>query len=682
MGSPLTQFLRRRSCWIPLAASMLFSLNAELHANVEVAEREISITLQQMPTSNTATIAVELDGYDVSRFVELTDDGLVIRLGSAIAPGQHSLQVLYFHDNGDISTLLDQSIELQSAATISQWAMNSTLNSSYRAAEKEKVDYQGVNHTAANGGLQWRSQHQQGSWFAETQVDAIYDSLSENNIDGDEWALPNALFALGYQAEDSRIKLGAGNIQLQREDLLFSYYQRRGVDLSITDLSDSVSLQLFGTHSEPSTLYNSQLDYPEQSTNRSSGATAAVALFKDYLRLSAGFVEGESSLSGAGYSYFEEPTVYGGESWNVALDSKWLNSSLWLRAEYAESEFDNDGVDLGNDAEEDHASQAMIQFSSNGDLGAGLFDYWSGYLQAQSVGLNYYSLGNLSLPGDLELLRGQFQAGKGGLALDLQWSEEENNIDDNPFLPTQTLQRQGVSVNYTPMDLNFWPAMWQLLGYPSLFVSYYETDHSQPDDEATTAGYDFDNQTKESSINLMFTRDTFNWGLQYQQVETDDQTTEIIENGYYLYVPLSDNENGLTALQLGWTPSEYFSTSAFLQWSRQEETDFGNVYRNRSFGVDTYVHLIPETLNLLVNYNLGRDQASYSQEGFVEDNLKSQFVNMQLTWNAIKANQNHPSLDLYMRSSYGKQDDQGFLINSEQWAMYVGFESSFAAGDQ
>ncbi|WP_145999184.1 hypothetical protein [Oceanicoccus sp. KOV_DT_Chl] len=651
---------------------------------VRADQQNLAIELSQVvPAEGQRTIAVELDGYDISAFSQVDGNSLNIQLQTPLAPGEHSLVVLMFLANGDIEQLLDQRLSVSSAGGVSsEWQANASLSSSYRMDQKENIDYAGVKHFSSNGGLSVRGREQRGKWQLETEVDALYDSVSENNPDSDEWALPHYRLAATYQGDATSSQLNLGNIAIAREDLLFSAFQRRGATASIAGAEGNYKIGVFGIQSEVTTRYDGDLLLPENSSSGITGITTTVAVLDEYLQVSAAYIDGETSLGGAGYLSFDDPTIYGGDSWNVAVDSRWLNRSVALHLEYAESEFDSDGIDIGLKAKADDATQAMLQLNSDGDLGAGWFDYWSGYLQYQSVGADYYSLGNLSIPGDLEMTRIFFQGGFYGIAIDMEWSQEKNNLDDEVFLATQTLERKGLALTYSPMNINPDGWLWGAIGSPSVMASFYRADHSQPDQEASIVGYDLDNRNDETGITLMFARPTWNWSVQHQLIEQEDYSVEVIQFGYLMYQPPSDTRNELTALQLGWVPNERASINLLMQWSKQSETDFNNDYRNRNYGVDAFLQIIPEKLTLMLNYNQGIDSSRLSQVGFIEDDFKSQFGNAQLSWHALQAYGSNPGIDFYVRGSYGKQDNRAFEQVNEQWSAHFGVELQWAAGGQ
>lgn len=632
------------------------------------------------PLSAEASLAVELDGYDVTAFASLVDGQLSLALDVALAPGRHTLQVLAFLPNGDISTLLDQSLTIDAPEQdIQHYGAHLSLDSSYRLDASPDDSYQAVRELASQGGLALRGLHQQGELTVQAELDALYDSTSENlgNASGTEWALPNYRIDAGYQG--SRLSAGAlvGNVRLEQEDLLFSMFQRRGAEVRIGTADQSTELRLFEVNSEPVTRVDQALVLPGQDL-RGQGATLKSRLAGDALMLKLGYVDGKTQLGGAGIYLPGEAVLYGGDSWNLGLDSYWLAQSVWLHAEYAESNFDSDGIDLGDESETDSALQLLARLQSGG-LPAGPFEYWTATLQRQVVGAHYYSLGNLSLPGDVALNRFIGQFGRQSLSLNLEWSSEENNQDDNPALPTQTLERQLVNLNYLPMLAP--DSAWLWLGSPSTALNLSQIRHSQPDSDAARVGFDLDNQTRELSLGLNFSLQSWSWGVQWAATRMDDRSQAVIINGYEIYRPASDLDNQMLGLNLSWMASSRASVNLYTQFNRQRLTDAGDSYHNRNLGFDTQLQLIPDRLTLGLNYNYGADRSQLADPDLIEDDFLSHFGNGQLTWKALAPKGNTPGLNLYLRASYGRQDNRAFAWAQEQWSAHLGVELAWSAGE-
>lgn len=663
-----------------LLAATLGGLSAASHAQTADA-RTLSWKLPDTALQSEGSLAVELDGYDVSRFIMVSDNQLTINLETPLAPGEYQVVVLLFLANGEIETLLTDTVAV-AAGDSGQWQVNATLDTHYRVDAKDKADFQSVPHLGGSGGINASSQTISGDWQVDTAVQAMYDSVSENNPDDNEWALAYYQVAATHKGENLFTGVAAGHIDVNRNDLLFASYQRRGVTAVVEQRDGSYRMQVFGLQSEPTTRYDGDLTVADQSSERSVGGTASFAAAGEQLIVSAGYIDGEGTLGGAGFSDNGDPLTYGGQSWNVSLDSYWLRRSIWLHGEYAESDFDLDGIGVGEGQQTDSASQAFIKLSSEGDLATSAVDYWSVLLHYQQVGIDFYSIGNLYLPGDITMQRMFAQTGFKGVTADLEWAKEESNTDDDPNLPTQTLERQTLNLYYTPMNINPDALAWRVLGMPSTFINYQHISNSQPLSDAALVGYDFDNETDLVGVGFQFAKETINWELRHQITWYDDNTSDLVQSGFVIYEAPSDTRNELTELTLGWVPGERFTVNVYTQWNVLTDEDTDDEFTNTNYGIDAYLLLIPETLNLTVNYNQTRDRSDLNNSLFVEDDFTADVANFQLNWNALQAGNLTPGINVYLRGNYGKQHNHAFSDEQETWAAHVGLEVQWAAGGQ
>lgn len=669
-----------QAIWL-LLSSCLFSVVAFAGDAEHSPSVALTFPLQTVALPEGTTLAVELDGYDVSPFASFSATHLLLSLETPLAAGEHGLMVLAFLPNGDIETLLEQPVVVAPEQEHSrQWGANVTLDSSYRVGQKNKQEYQSVRHLASQSALALRGQERQGAWQMDAEIDALYDSVSEHHEGDSEWALPNYRLSLAYQGERTSGDVSVGSVRVERDDLLFSVFQRRGASVRVGTSDGTTAVTLFEVNTEPTTRIRGDLVLAGDDSHKGQGVTFTSELAGRALSVNGGYIEGKTTLGGGGVYIPGEVIEYGGDSWNAGLDSHLLEESLWLHMEYAESSFDHDGIDQGLEAETDSALQAVAQLSS-GALPAGWFDYWSGTLQYQEVGRDFYSLGNLSLPGDLALSRFVAQVGKQGIALGLELSEERNNLDDNAEQATQTLLRQGVNVSYTPMSIDPSTWLWATLGTPSISANYMQVDHSQPAADALVVGFDLDSQTRDAGVNFMFNRQAWNWTVQFQQTQVDDRSEAVEQNGYLTYQPGSDIRNNMMGLQLGWFASARASVNLFMQLNQRTETDFDNRFNNRNLGIDGYFQLIPDTLILALNYNFGTDTSRLADPFYINNDFQSHFGNAQLTWKALQAMGNTPGVNVYLKSSYGRQDNRAYALVQEQWSAHIGFELAWAVGE-
>lgn len=673
--------------------SLIGSLFAILSISEALAQSEpilldtedigLSLTLPATAFQEGRRVAVEIDGYDVTAFARIEADSLILEMDTPFPKGTHYLTVLLFLPNGNIETLVERSLTVTlSSDTKTQWYANSSFISSYRAKEKNEDQYENHSRSSVNGSLEAGSRSERGRWQLDTRLQSFYDTVGENHPPhNDDWVIPDYRVAASYNGDRLRTVVGLGNVQVDEQNLLFSNFNKRGAEAELVDQSERFRIKVFGVNSEPTTRYDGDHGIPSR-RERTSGGTGTVSVMDEYLQLSMGYVEGETSLGGAGMGGFEDFTVYGGDSWNMGLDSRWLQDSLWLHLEYAQSRFDSDGLNLGLDAARDSAISAFVQLSSAGVLGSGWFDYWSSHLRHQTIGPDFFSMGNLYLPGDLESNSFMIQTSKGQVGIQGEWSRERNNVDNNPYLPAQTMTRKGALLSHAGPTSDTFQWLWDIVGAPSSNISYYRTSHSQPEADSFKLGYGLDNEAEESSVAVNFSRPTWNWGLQYQIVEQHDHSVPIIIDNFVLYEPPSDTRNRLTALSVGWVPSSRGSITASLQWNTLEETDAGNTFRNRNYNIDSYLRVIPDKLTMLLNYNLGRDRYRYGLNNSFDDDLKNQSRNIQLSWHAMEWRPQRPAIDVYLKGIYGKQEGRLFSQANEQWSAHLGVQIQFAKGDR
>lgn len=634
--------------------------------------RSISIELPASAfASEVASLSVDIDGYDVSDFGSLSGQTLEVALDTPLDVGEHALTVYLFLADGDAEVLLDTLLEIP-AGDGTQWSINSTLQTDYRMDQSPDADFQGVGRSSSAAGLSLQAEKAYSNWRLAADLETIYDTENEISTGGDRWLLPGYSMSAAYQGDKITSAALAGNVTVTREDLLFSGYRRRGAAVETAATSGRLQLQMFSVSPTPRNSFDGNYVYPGNSNHRSSGVSGSIIMLDDHLQIGAGFVDGKTSLGGAGVSSLNDFAVYGGDSWNVTLDSYWMNDSLWLHVERAESKFDADGIGIGLPASSDDATQAMLQLSSDGDLGYGVFDYWSAYFQFQRIGLGFYSLGNMSLPGNLDIRSAYFQGGFKNLSLDLEVTQEQTNPEDDPLLPTQTLDRAGVNLAYTPAALDPDDKLWQRLGAPSLNSWLYRTDNSQPAADAAIAGYDVDNRTDELGVALTFSREQLSWSLQYDIVDYDDSSEQVFDGGFLIYEPPSDSRNRQTSLQASWAPGERVALDAVLQWNNLEESDFGDEYRTTSYALSGTFVLVPEKLSLFMSLSQGQDRNSFGDPQFAAEKLRSRYASMQLSWAALEANDDHPGLDLYLKSGWARNDDLVFMSDTEFWSIYLG----------
>ncbi|MET1079836.1 MAG: hypothetical protein ABWY06_17630 [Pseudomonas sp.] len=692
-----------------LCAEEAFSLTAE--------QRQLAFSVAGLEgLGESDRLAVELDGYDVTALISRRETELQLDLPTPLGGGQHPLLVLVFYGNGDVATLLDATLEVAAAedaavpgvaapaegsAGVEPAAAAATredltqplippssspqathqlqalLSNSYRLDQSLPDGYPGSSPYASNGGLSYRGQGGGADWQWQGELDALYDNLGGIDPDGAEWQLPHYRLAASQGNGWQRRGMALGTYNVTREDLLFSAYQRRGAVATLGDPEQGpLLLDVFGLQSEPQTSYQHRLGYPREAAERSSGGVLTLTPLRDdpqLLQLSSAYVSGETQEGGVGFWSTGEQTRYGGDSWNLAMDSRLGDNSLWLHADYARSRFDSDGLGTGSGPRNDDAHDLQLQFNSGRWFPSGPLDQWSLTLQRRQVGLDFYSLGYLALPGDLQLDRLNWQGYFGSLQLDAELARETNNLDDADKVADQTVERRALNAYYYPMvDAEALP--WRLLGTPSLNAGVTETRRRQDREDAQQVGFDLNDDSRESLVGVNFFHNRWNWSVQHSLQTTQDHSRPVEQQGFLVYQPPSDQRNRFTTLQVGYMPSDQLSLSTSWQWSQLAETDADNLYGSSGQGLDLAWQIVPRRWRLNSSYFRGRDRSEFGEEGLSGDTQRQQTAALQLTWSVSQPEGLRPGLDWFVKGSYAKQESQLYAQELKNWQVLLGFD--------
>jgi hypothetical protein len=663
---------------------LIAGLTAVSIVSTEVLAEALDIPFNQAPQAKPLlNISVEVGGYDVTSFTSITDQGVSIDLGSELPPGEYTAAILAFYEDGEVQTLSEQTITL-SAGPSTHWEYNSTLSTSFRVDEDRRENFGSIDSYNARGGIDANVIHSDGNLELSATLQSVYDSNDNNHISGNEWEIANYQVGAKHTGDYGGVGIYAGNTPITTNNLLFANYQRRGVNVQLHNASQTLQSSFFSVISDISTAYDKDLLTPDNTDEETLGATLSVNPFSahpDRLAIGFGYVDGKGTTAGAGFTVYDPDTIYGGSSWNTTIDSLWLNRALWIHLEYAESDFDSDGIDVGEDEVSDDAYKVFVNLNSNGDLPRLGMDYWDLTLSQQEIGNKFYSISNLGLAGDLDAQRMTLNASRGGFSVVIDAMRQENNVDNDPTRPTQSIDYDGIDITYTPhVDIS--RALWRTLGQPSVNAYLHRTDTYQLDEDASVAGYDVDHENREHSLSINFQADRWSWGVQHTVTDVEDNSRAVIDNFIELYTPTDDNENRLTNLQISWYPNARFTLSPNFQWNTFEEDTTGNKYDTFNVNLDTQIQIIPNKLLLAMNYSFSGNDNRFGDPLYADSEIDNHTGSFKITWKAIEARLNRPGLDVYLDGSYRRFDDRIANADTEDWQLNIGFNYFWAGTKQ
>jgi len=565
------------------------------------------------------SLLLELDGYDISAVSRIADDRVEIPLESlALEPGQHHLLILAARDNGDIDTVAEHTLDVfaREGVRASSLGWNLLLSNDYRFAEYPDEAYDGQARSHQNGAVQWAAETDRGTWMAGGTLDLLYDSAREANPDGERWQMPAIDLRVAKRFANGHVALGFGDRQAEDGNLVASAFYRRGLRLEAHALEDRLTAETFTLHSDPVTSLDADVP-PFDDDSSSVGAQVTLApLTRNAraLRLFATWLDGDSTLGGTGVFVADEPgdppLAVGGESWTVGLDSFLLDEALWLHGEYASSRFDADGIGFGNPAGDDDAHRLVLQLASGGAVRIGWLDQWSLGLERQLVGAQFYSIGNLLLPNDLDLNQAYGSALWRGFELQAQWLDQHTDVDDAALTPRIDSEQGRFGLSFTPQVADPGSGAWKWFGVPTFRVGHETTDNVQAAEDAALVGYDLDNTQRSLSLGVDAAYPLFSVGLSYERIDRDDRSQALIVDDFVIYEPVPDSEETVFGISFSWQPHERWMLSPQWQRSRLRQ-ESGDDIDSETWSVQISAEILPEKLSAQIGWTQASDEQRF-----------------------------------------------------------------------
>jgi hypothetical protein len=636
--------------------------------SIDAAAETVAIAL---PAGAQGSLLVEIDGYDVTAVVRIDAGTLTLPArGLALAPGEHRLRVLAARDNGDIDTLLERTLEVAgpvAAGGYQTWDV--LLGSGWRVTQHPDEDFAGVERGEHRATLQWSGERDGAAWALRGNASALYDSVTLNAPGGNVWQSPGYLLQAERRIGAGSVGLALGDDAIPLGNLLFSAYSRRGLRVDANALHDRVRLQAFTLNSEPETRLDADV-VPASDTGSVQGGYAVVApiaAHPEWLRVTSGYVSGDTTLGGVATSALDPITRYGGHAWNTALDSWAFGAALWLHAEIAQSDFDADGIQAGAPARGDDARQFSAQLSSGGALRLPGFDSWSLGYERQSVGPHFFSLGNLMLPGDLALEHGYLRAGTHGLLLSVDDTRMESDVDDDPARPRRLGKTRVLTASFTPESIDPSAGPWRVIGVPTLSAEWQDVDWRQREADAPLAGFDLDSRQRTRTLGLDLAHERVSLSLRHAESRYDDRSHALLVDDFEIYTPSPDTRETTWSAQLAWTAGDRLVLAPQVQSTTLRDLASHARSRNTLWGLQAQATLVPDRWWLQANYSETRDRPAPVDPFTPPTSFDSGGGVASLIYRAHRAAARTPDVDLQLSGQYGR------VFEHDTWQVMLGF---------
>ncbi len=639
--------------------------SADIKVNVgQQAPTHIPYGQMNIASIQAGHLHANLGAYDVTSLIAYDASGFHFLFGGAVGVGTYPLRISLTKPDGKTYLLVEDSITFFDH--VRDAGIEIISNTSYRIDESEEEDFTQSVRRLTESALRLQAKRLGEKTEIVSSAD-LQHRTDHNTLSGDKLEIANFHIGAVRKTSLGNIGLAIGNQHIEQQGLVFNGFNRRGISTHMESNDGLYRVKTFLINSDPGVSSKENVILASDTNKQSAGAILDFEVFRTHpgrLRISSGYIDGKSELSGIGFGFSNDfflddptPIVYGGKTWHVSANSTWLNQSLILQAEHAQSNFDSDGFDIGEEAKKDKASVYSAAISSRGNLANLLkplrVNNWLLSWRQQTVGEDFFSLANLGLPGDLSTNQAALQLGWNRVQLSTEYTRVKNNIDNRDNVPTQTTNQTQLSANYSPFATNE-QSLWQALGRPSLSFRLSKSQREQTLDHALLVGYDLDDDTNEYQLSASFQREKLNWSIQHNLTRYTNHAIALESDGLTIFEPGPDTKNRFTALSAHFNPTQNISLSPSLQRSDYDESQSSNEQEAFNAGLNANIRMFRDKLNVTINYNQAEQNSIFSST-LPRQKYQNQQASAIVNWQAITPKGLNPGLKFSLRHTWSQQ---------------------------
>jgi hypothetical protein len=584
-----------------------------------------------LPAKVQDSVVVAVDGTDVTTQVIRQPGRLTYRPASGLKPGPHTV-TLTFPDPAssggepiqwsfsirDYAVLEEGSLDVEGSLTYEQaarrlqgtdphWNLFGNVKISGRASERGVV-------VTLDGNLRYID--------AEGPGPPGPGQTPRNNFD-----LADFLFTLSKDPH----KLQLGDVQVTESFLSTGWsFPRRGGLLTVDLFGTEVHLFQVRSNSIVGFDHGLGIHDPDR---RVQGASVARDLLPDKaLRMKVTYLDGEN----ASPQSFNTGSAEGGQSgdlFSLSATSSLLGQTLRGEAEVAFSRFDANTAD---------------EFQRRGDTGVRLkldgtaWEKLNLGLEYKRIGLNFQSIANPYFVRDREGFTLSANAPWGPNQFSLGFSQEHDNVRDDPLLPR--------------IEQRTYAAAWglQTTDYPSLTLGYNRSEQRST-------------REPEGFARVDTVTDAFGAGVAYSQ-----PTWNANLNGGY---SIQENHNGVTPpdstswnlmLGAGYRPTPNLNLAPSFGFTRSSN-------RVTDVATDTFLPTLTANVVLIPEVLVFDSQSSFSRTVAEDNSTKSNSFTgiFRLSISLERFLLNYGKQTVSLRLNYNRSDDEINPVNSrDQWGLF------------
>ena len=603
-----------------------------------------------------SSITVKLNDHDVSMFARRHDDYVQLNLPTPLKDGEHRIVVLAHYKNGEIMPLLQKRFVLNAQqpglrkATANSKQSDFFLDESNSEAPTNSIEFSAADRPAI---ISEKS--------GAADFEHMLPLLKVDSTDKD------------LKVENNRF-IRAGDQIVEQQSLLFANYQRKGLTAGISGTGRQYQAQFFA-FDENLTTGPKQRTLTPLNKEQSVGALASYSPLKDtdLITISTTYLRGEKIETGTNFhNLYHEQTLYGGDNWNVSMDSRLLNKALSVKSEYAWSEFVNKQTASEERYKKSSAWRTSAEWNNPSNGKRGLFKEWKVGAEIQEIGPEFWSLGNLNLANDIYTEKVYFAGTHNGFNLSAELIKEQNNIESRSKLPNQETDYFNINWYFTPSSLDLQNPLWTIFGQPSINGYAHFSERNQTDEDSLEAAYKTERQIDQYHISANFQNTNWNWSFQHSQTLMDDQSKILADSSAVFNGPLSDSRSYLTGLSLGLNPIDSVYLNFLIQLNSQKEKQSGNQFSNLNFGLESRFQLMPEKWSLNLNYTIHENENRFETDLRSNSYYRDQSINILTELKMLKPKSVSPGMNLFFSGSYMHQEETRSNERDEHYKLLVG----------
>jgi len=645
---------------LPLLAIAL--LTESMPANAEASD-DWSLTLKQpssgyyspqdelrmgipagIPAEELQQLKLEVDGIDVTSFIESDGNDAVYKPVQPLAWGKHEARVVEYTPDGEIIERGDWTFEVRKTSLFREASLNAALSLTGRDRIAKRDQNDQLNPFSGNGSLALNGSVANDFWKANANGQFVYDDPNGNarngkkNIDAGDFLV---------SAQGGPLTVQAGHHSVSADNVLLQNgVNNRGISTTLaTDVLNS-SVTGFTMRSSPVTGFQHGLaiSNPDDRIEGVTMQSYPLASETGTVKVTGVYVDGNGTE--AGDFTGGDTTVMGGNGFGGTVDGIFFTNRLRLRGEYARTRFDFDGKSGSLAPITDHAYTALSSFKILD--GFSLADKpmdWTLGAQQRYFGTNYRSVADVTGGiSDSKLTQVFTNATWADLSMQGELDQGFDNVNDLPGLAKNRTRYGVLTLGWYPQpgyDEQGIPVI-GFFGTPSLTGTVTSQQVLTVTPGAIAASR-LDTLTNNLVVDATFTYATWNWHTNYMVTWLGDQTNAIASTR-------TDNASADLTFPLF---NRSLTFNPRLELIREKNRGTGVDSKTIHPSLTTNVALLDNKLNGSITTDVSR---IFTNDGAQDGTTWS--VNGTLDWAASQATDYRPGLILSLIGNYTDTKDR------------------------